>query len=573
MRRMRVATRLAPMEIRTAGADDREAIYRIRHDVYAAELGQHAVSVEGHLSDALDESNVYLVAADGAEVVGFVSITPPWAGLYSIDKYLDRRDWPELRDQRGLFEVRLLTVRPEHRGSHAVMVLMYAALRWISSRGGRRVVAIGRAEVLSLYERAGFQRLGHRFQSGAVTFELISASVPAGEAVALPYAPALRQAISRWSLDMPMFPADPGCYHGGASFEAIGTSFDTLDRRESVVVADVLDAWFPPAPSVLEALRTDPGWVARSSPPTDAGGLVTAIADARSVPAPSIVVGSGSSDLVFRAFGRWLTPASRVLLLDPTYGEYAHAVERVIGASVDRFELRATDGWAVDADRLATTLRDGRYDLAVLVNPNNPTGLYLYGEALKGAIAAAPPSTRIWVDEAYLEYAAPAGASLEAFAASRPNVVVCKSLSKVYALSGLRAAYLVAAPDVAAELRRWTPPWPVSLPAQIAAVRALADPGYYELRWKETAALRGELATGLAEAGAVTESVANFVLLTLPPDGPTAPEVVARCRAEDVFLRDLSALSPAFEGRTVRSAVRSPDENGRIMRAVLAALR
>jgi histidinol-phosphate/aromatic aminotransferase/cobyric acid decarboxylase-like protein len=154
--------------------------------------------------------------------------------------------------------------------------------------------------------------------------------------------------------------------------------------------------------------------------------------------------------------------------------------------------------------------------------------------------------------------------------------VVCKSLSKVYALSGLRAAYLVAGPETAAELRRWTPPWPVSLPAQIAAVRALADQAYYELRWKETGALRGELATALAALAPgpqVSESVANFVLVTLPADGPTAAELVARCRADGVYLRDLSALSPAFEGRTVRSAVRCAGENRRIVDAVRAALR
>ncbi len=564
------------MEIRTATAADREAIYRIRHEVYAAELGQHSTRTDGRLTDPLDESNVYLVAARGAEVLGFVSITPPWVGRYSVDKYLDRQDWPELRDQRGLFEVRLLTVRPEFRGSLAVMVLMYAALRWIASRGGRRVVAIGRAEVLSLYLRAGFQPMGRQVQSGEVTFELISATMPAGAAAAAPYSAALRKAVTRWALDMPMFPDDPGCYHGGASFEAIGTSFDTLHRRERIVPADVLDAWFPPAPGALDALTADPSWLARSSPPTDAGGLVGAIAASRSVPASSVVVGAGSSDLVFRAFGRWLTPASRVLLLDPTYGEYAHAVEQVIGASVDRFPLGAADGWAVDAERLAGTLRDGRYDLAVLVNPNNPTGRYLDGALLQAAIAAAPTSTRIWVDEAYLEYAVPSGASLETFAAASPNVVVCKSLSKVYALSGLRAAYLVASPETAAELRRWTPPWPVSLPAQIAAVRALADPAYYQLRWKETGTLRGELAADLAELApglGVTESVANFVLMSLPAAGPTAPELVARCRAHGVFLRDLSTLSPAFEGRTVRSAVRCAGENRRIVDAVRAALR
>jgi len=571
MRHVHPRRTLDRMEIRTATAADREAIYRIRHEVYATELGQHAVSAEQRLTDPLDGSNVYLVAACGPEVLGFVSVTPPWAGAYSIEKYLDRRDWPALRDAHGLFEVRLLTVRPEHRGSQAVMLLMYAALRWISSRGGRRVVAIGRVEVMPLYERAGFRRLGHRFTSGAVTFELITAGVRDGEAAAARYHAVLRDAVTAWRLDVPMFAADPGCHHGGASFDAIGPTFDCLERRDRIVVADVLDAWFPPAPAAMEA---DQSWLARSSPPTDAAGVIAAVAAARGLPAASVVVGAGSSDLVFRAFGQWLTPGSRVLLLDPTYGEYGHVAERVMGATVDRLQLRAADGWSVEPDRLAATLHDGGYDLAVLVNPNNPTGRYSDGAVLREVLAAAPASTRVWVDEAYLEYAAPAAASLEPFAAARPNVVVCKSLSKVYALSGLRAAYLVAAPEVAAELRRWTPPWPMSLPAQLAAVRALADPGYYEVRWKETATLRADLTAELAAVTGteVAASVANFVLITLPPGGVTAPELVARCRADGVFLRDLSALSPAFEGRTVRTAVRGVEENRRIVDAVRAAL-
>ncbi len=563
------------MEIRFASAADRQDIYRLRHEVYAVELGQHPTTGDGRLTDALDAANVYLVAAQGDELVGFVSITPPWAGAYSVDKYLDRRDWPVLDDPAALFEVRLLTVRPAFRGSGAAALLMYAALRWIASRGGRRVVAIGRLEILGLYRRAGLRPLGHRWRSGAVTYELMTASVAEVQERAAAFAVLLRHRPPTWRLDVPMLAPARGCYHGGASFDAIGAGFDALDRRGRVVVADVLDAWFPPVPAAVAALRTDPEWLACSSPPTDAGGLVAAVATARQVPASSVVVGAGSSDLVFRAFGRWLTADSRVLLLDPTYGEYAHVVERVVGARVDRFALRAADGWRIDPDRLAATLRDGRYDLAVLVNPNNPTGRHVDASVLRTVLEAAPASTRFWVDEAYLEYAVPAAGSLESYAARSANVVVCKSLSKVYALSGLRVAYLVAAPAVAAEVRRWTPPWPVSLPAQVAAVRALADPGYYAGRWRQTATLRTELAARLRSAvdgATVDESVANFVLLRLPPDEVGAPELVSRCRRRGVFLRDLSMLSPAFEGRTVRVAVRGPAENARVVDAVAAAV-
>ncbi|GIJ51179.1 hypothetical protein Val02_80650 [Virgisporangium aliadipatigenens] len=562
------------MELRIATDGDLLEIRRIRHDVYAAELGQHPRNDDGALTDDLDGENVFIVAAtkgrgptgSGDEIVGFVSVTPPWLGRYSIDKYLRRADWPPLRDASGLFEVRLLTVPRGHRSSAAAGLLMYAALRWVQAHGGRRVVAIGRAEVLSLYTRAGLRPVGHRFRSGEVTFELLEAEVAGLAERAAGKRRALERALTRWDLPMPWQPSGAaGAFHGGASFAAIGSGFDTLERRERIIPADVLDAWFPPAPGAVEALRGHAGWITRSSPPTHADGLVAAISAARGVPPEAIAVGAGSSDLVFRAFGRWLSPASRVLLPEPTYGEYAHVLENVVGARVDRLPLHPDEDWRLDNRRLGDALGSGRYDLVVLVNPNNPTGRY--EPDLAAALAQAPPRTRVWVDEAYLEYTG--GGSLEGLAAGSPNVVVCKSMSKVYALSGVRVAYLVTDPAAAAELRRWTPPWQVGLPGQIAAVRALADPAWYAARWAETAELRRKLAGALRERGAtVDDDVAgNFVLV----DVPSAGECVARARRDGVYLRDLSDLSALYRGRAVRVSVRPEREHARIIDAVLSA--
>src|SRR5947208_15940952 len=69
---------------------DREEIYRIRHAVYARELGQHTVNGLERLSDQLDSWNSYLVAKIREEIVGFVSVTPPGSPGYSIDKYVAR---------------------------------------------------------------------------------------------------------------------------------------------------------------------------------------------------------------------------------------------------------------------------------------------------------------------------------------------------------------------------------------------------------------------------------------------------------------------------------------------------
>ncbi|MFF7892260.1 aminotransferase class I/II-fold pyridoxal phosphate-dependent enzyme [Streptomyces sp. NPDC007907] len=564
------------LTLRSATPGDMPWIHELRHRVYAEELGQHAPNAQGRLVDGLDGDNVYLVAARGAERVGFVSVTPPWVGRYGLDKYLTRAELP-LLDEADVFEVRLLTVEPHARSGAAGGLLMYAALRWIASRGGRRVVAMGRADLIGMYRAAGLRPVGRTVRSGAVAFDVLTADVAElsrGAAGRHAATVARLAAGVDWRLDAPFAPRPDGCEHGGASFTAIGADFRTLERRHEVVAADVLDAWFPPAPGVRAVLAEDAGWLARTSPPTGAEGLLAELAAVRGLPPETLAVGAGSSDLIFRAFGRWLTPTSRVLLLDPGYGEYAHVTERVIGCRVDRFRLRPEEGWRIDPARLSAVTADGSYDLVVVVNPNNPTGRHAPAAELRAVISAAPERTRWWVDEAYLGYVDPAE-SLAPFAARDPRVVVCTSMSKTYALSGVRAAYLVAEADTAAELRRWTPPWAVGLPAQLAAVAALRDPAYYTGVLRRTHELRRRLAADLAAVDAsvtVGESVANFLTLTLPQGGASAASLVAECRRHGVFLRDLSPLSSSYEGRTVRVAVRDTGENARIVDAYRAAL-
>jgi histidinol-phosphate/aromatic aminotransferase/cobyric acid decarboxylase-like protein len=344
------------------------------------------------------------------------------------------------------------------------------------------------------------------------------------------------------------------CHHGGASFEAVGDQFDDIGRRHTVINADVLDAWFPPAPGVIAAMQDSLEWTMRTSPPTHSEGLRAVLAAARGVGAEQILTGAGSSDLIFRAMQAWLTPRSRALILDPCYGEYAHVLEGVVGCQVDRFTLRRADTWAPDLARLGTQLERGKYDLFVLVNPNNPTGHHIPRSQVVELLSRVPASTTVWIEEAYLEYVAP-DESLESIAADSHNVFVCKSLSKVYALSGVRAAYLVGRADEIGRLRVLTPPWIVGLPAQVAAVRALQDIPYYARRWRETSALRNRLTGMLRRIPGVEEvtGAANFVLVHLAPDVPAASAVLAACRADLVYLRDPTAMSRQLGARVFRS--------------------
>ncbi|MEX1232951.1 MAG: aminotransferase class I/II-fold pyridoxal phosphate-dependent enzyme [Planctomycetaceae bacterium] len=562
------------VRISFASKGQRNQIYRLRHAIYARELGQHAPNSDERLTDALDRFNEYIVATINSEVIGFVSLTSPGSESFSVDKYFSRSELPFPFDAH-LFEVRLLTVPTHRRGQIIAGLLMYAVFRWIESRGGTRIVAIGRRELADFYRKAGLQMHGQTVQSGAVTYELMSVTIEHLRHHMARYArPLLKlQQSVCWNLNVPFLVNDQ-CYHGGAFFDAVGESFDTLERSRQVVNADVLDAWFPPAPGALEALRDHLPWLMRTSPPQESRGLVAAIAAARGIPPESIAVGAGSSSLMFLALREWLDRSSRVLLPDHTYGEYLHIFENVIGCKVERFQLSPADGFRIDPDQLLSHIQREKYDLVVLVNPNNPTGQFIRREALQPLLDNLPRHTRLWVDEAYIDYV-DHRESVEVLAAANPRIVVCKSLSKVYALSGARAAYLCGHPSLVRTLRKLTPPWAVSLPAQVAAVAALSDPTYYARRYRETALLRDELAVSLRQAIPhieVSVGVANFLLCKLPPHAPDATSVCERCWLDDIFLRDVSTLGSHFGSHMLRIAVKDAESNRRIVESLAKAI-
>jgi histidinol-phosphate/aromatic aminotransferase/cobyric acid decarboxylase-like protein len=552
---------------------DRMVVYRARHDVYATELGQYESRADGILPDRESLHATYIVASVDGAMVGFVGITPPDSQSFSVDRYLRRDEIPFAFDHL-LYEIRALTVLKPFRGRLTAAALMYAAFRWVEAHGGARILAIGRRDVMDMYLRAGLERVGPSFSSGAVTYDLMTAEVRHLGAGLRRFASRLDRLENsvEWRVGI-AFRRPPECYHGGAFFDAIGDSFDDLRRKDNVISADVLDAWFPPAPTVQDILEKNLEWVIRTSPPTHAEELTRVIAQVRGIEPDCVLTGGGSSDLIFLALRQWLSPSSRVLILDPTYGEYAHVIQKLIRCRIERFPLDRNSGYRVDTDRLVRRLSEGA-DLFIWVNPNNPTGLHVSREDVEKVLGQFPASPRVWIDETYVEYAG-RDQSLESFAAHSKNVVVCKSLSKVYALSGLRVGYLCSSPHQIEELRAQNPPWAVSLPAQIAATCALQAPDYYAMRYRQTDEFRAQLKDDLKALG-ITEivpGIANFLMFQLPPEGPDTATVVANCRAQGLFVRDIAGMGSELGNHAMRIAVKDAATNRQMMKILGGVLR
>jgi len=539
--------------VSTATISDREQIYQIRHSVYATELRQHDENPDERLTDKLDAVNEYVVVRKKERVVGFVSITPPNKLGYSVDKYLSRHEIPVVFDE-SLYEVRLLTVVPEYRNSVVAELLIYGVFRYLLSRGANQVVAIGRSQVLPMYRAIGFETLNKTISSGAVSFELMVIDKERFTNSAQRIV--VRQESGKYADLFPPLPArKSGVYHGGAFFRAIGERFQSLENIETVIGADVLDAWFEPAPEVVSIVSRYLPWEMRTSPPTHVSGVIEEIAEYRQLPPESLLMGSGSSDLIFRALPLWVNTSSKVLILDPMYGEYAHVLEQVIGCSVDRLTLDPRQAFALPLDRLSEALKR-RYDWVFLVNPNSPTGQMVDPNGLAELIRQHAEATRFWVDETYIDYV-DSRISLDRLAARSNNLVICKSLSKAFALSGFRTAYLCGDPSLIDEVRVRTPPWVVSLPAQIATVYSLRNMDYYQAKWKETDELRSVLRDGLVKRGIeVISGAANFLLCSLESLKMTAQTLIQRCRERRLFLRGLTGMGTSLDIYMFRVAVK-----------------
>lgn len=348
--------------------------------------------------------------------------------------------------------------------------------------------------------------------------------------------------------------------HGGAFFDAIGVDFQSLQRKDEVINADVLDAWYDPSPRVISALREHLPWLVRTSPPTHGEGLVKVISEVRGIPEDHIIVGNGTSSLMYLALPHIVRKGSKVTLLDPMYGEYEHIFRQVLHCDINFVELHANENFRLNVNHLIAAGRDS--DLIALVNPNSPTGVGVDRQFVADLLQALPRSTKVWIDETYVDYAP--GTTAEPLV-DDPRLIIAKSMSKFYGLSGLRVGYLAGSPQVLGAMQTEAPPWSVGLLGQVGAVEALRDTAYYDARSAETHAYREQFVAALAQIPGMRPipSTTNFVMVEL--DQPIAADLTQRCAAQDVFIRNCDSLSPRFQGHFIRLAVKPPSQQERIL--------
>ena len=231
------------------------------------------------------------------------------------------------------------------------------------------------------------------------------------------------------------------CPHGGIDYAELKTL--DITPQEVLDFSANLNPFGPP-PGVMEALReTD----ISHYPDSEACYLRHSLAEKLGINVNNLLIGSGSTDLIRLAALAYFGKGDKVLIIEPTYGEYQVACQ-ITGASPIKQRLSPQNDFWLNTSETVELIRQHRPKGVFICNPNNPTGRYLPQADFERILDASEGSLVI-LDEAYISFVDNAWSSLDlalhsSLRVERSNLLVLRSMTKAYAIPGLRLGYGVA---------------------------------------------------------------------------------------------------------------------------------
>ncbi len=281
-------------------------------------------------------------------------------------------------------------------------------------------------------------------------------------------------------------------------------------------------------------------------------------------PPECFLAGNGSAeliDLVLRA-----GPYSRLVLSPPDFGLYDALSPG--GLAVHRVPRDPQTGYSVAVPRLVQAVLPG--DLVVFSNPGNPSAAAAPAERLAPLLdRCTEVGALLVVDEAFADFC-PEVSLLDRVAGSTA-LVVLRSLTKFYAIPGLRVGFLAGHPERVDRLAALQVPWSVNGPAQAAGAYCLGQPAWDRLAREFVEEERGRTSQALGSIPGIEPlpSRANYLLLRLTPPAPGATALYRNLARRGILVRHCGSFGLG-EGY-VRIGLRTPEENDRLVAALRGA--
>jgi threonine-phosphate decarboxylase len=256
----------------------------------------------------------------------------------------------------------------------------------------------------------------------------------------------------------------------------------------------------------------------------------------------------------------------RCLLPVPSFGEYRRTLENA-DVLITLYRLSQGNGFEYEVDEILRALLDGACDAILLANPQNPSGVLCDAKRMLQLVEMTTmQGITVLLDEAFIDYC-PHGSVIKK-SIRQTNVIVFRSVTKFFAIPGLRVAYAIGKSSYIDAISRFIPPWPITSFASDAVCAALQEEAYAEESRITNVQRRLRLEQELARLEIATyPSSANFLLLRFSRE--TNARVLWRRMIveEQTVLRSCANFEGLAEGH-LRIAVRSEKENEKLIRGL-----
>ncbi|MEA3442582.1 MAG: histidinol-phosphate transaminase [Chloroflexota bacterium] len=264
---------------------------------------------------------------------------------------------------------------------------------------------------------------------------------------------------------------------------------------------------FGPPPGIMEAINE---MDVSHYPDSESTSLRRSLSSSLGIKENNIIVGNGSTELIRLAALAYLDKEDKVLVIEPTFGEYELACQ-LAGASVIKQQLLPEDVFRLDVKETLALIQRHGITGVFIANPNNPSGQYISQIEFEKILDAAK-NALVVLDEAYISFVENSWTSFDFILAG--NLLVLRSMTKDYAMAGLRLGYGVASEEIIANLHNISLPWNVNALAQKAGIVALENEDYLNHCRAELEKAKSYLITELSTLGlSPLPSKANFFLV------------------------------------------------------------
>lgn len=348
-----------------------------------------------------------------------------------------------------------------------------------------------------------------------------------------------------------------------------GKPLDELEREygitDSIKLASNENAWGP-SPKAIEAIQANLGNLHRY--PDGSGYYLTeAIADRFEVQPEEVVLGNGSNEIIEFLVKSFVREGDEVITSHPSFLMYQKFVQvrggvnKVIPLQDMHHDLNAIVDAVTDKTRLI-----------FLDNPNNPTGTFISLENLESFFQRLPETVIVALDEAYVDFMdKDLQGDIRTFIEDSPGrcpVVLLRTFSKAYGISGLRIGFGLMSSSIASCLHKVRQPFNINSLAQVGAKAALEDDVYFDMVINETREGMLFLMAEVEKLGCTSyPSQTNFFLIDVKGN---ADDLYRAMLHKGVIVRSMSAYGfPAC----IRITIGTRAENERFIQALAACLK